>query len=107
MAGRTVLAELSATRSLTPVAQAKPTVPEPVTTTAGEDCMVCHDLPGLIAEPRAGYSHFEKVHRVVTERALDCAQCHGEMLPIDLDRHRIDRLAQVENCSRCHLATEH
>jgi hypothetical protein len=28
------------------------------------------------------------------------------MFPVDLDRHRIDALAQIETCRHCHVATE-
>src|ERR1044071_5517826 len=35
----------------------------------------------LIAQPRPGYWHFEKVHGVVLERSYDCARCHREPSP--------------------------
>ena len=105
VAGRTILKELADSRTLTPSAEPQnPSLPQDAV--AGEDCATCHDLPGLIEDPRPGYTHFENVHRVVLERQYDCGRCHAEMLPIDLDRHVIDRVAQIESCKSCHVSTE-
>ena len=118
VAGRTILKELAdLKRTMTPSVETQnPGLPQDAV--AGEDCAACHDLPGLIEDPRPGYTHFENVHRVrppslpsqdersVLERQYDCGRCHAEMLPIDLDRHVIDRVAQIENCKSCHVSTE-
>ena len=105
VAGRTILKELADSRTMTPSVEAQnPGLPQDAV--AGEDCATCHDLPGLIEDPRPGYTHFENVHRVVLERQYDCGRCHAEMLPIDLDRHVIDRVAQIESCKSCHVSTE-
>ena len=111
VAGRTILKELARLRhgfveTLTPSVEA-PNPGLPQEAAAGDDCATCHDLPGLIEDSRPGYTHFENVHRVVLERQYDCGRCHAEMLPIDLDRHAIDRVAQIESCKSCHVATEH
>ncbi len=105
VAGRTILKELADSRTMTPSVETQnPGLPQDAV--AGEDCAACHDLPGLIEDPRPGYTHFENVHRVVLERQYDCGRCHAEMLPIDLDRHVIDRVAQIESCKSCHVSTE-
>jgi predicted oxidoreductase len=69
-------------------------------------CITCHDLQDLLSSPRRGYSHFENVHRLVSERGLTCGSCHREMFPYDSDRHQIDRIVQIETCKTCHLASE-
>jgi hypothetical protein len=46
------------------------------------------------------------VHRVVIEKAFACRTCHAEMFPIDLNRHKIDALRQIDTCKNCHVATE-
>jgi flavocytochrome c len=71
-----------------------------------ERCAACHDVAAQVASPRRGYSHFEKVHRVVGERKYDCARCHAEMWPFELERHRVDRVAQIASCRHCHVADE-
>ena len=53
-------------------------------------CLTCHDLPKLIAQPRPGYWHFEKVHHEVVTTKRDCVQCHADLTPTDgrkLRRH--------------------
>ncbi len=60
--------------------------------------------PRLLAAPRPGYAHFERVHRVVGERACACAQCHQE-LAVEGGPHRIDPAKQVDNCRFCHVST--
>ena len=110
MAGRTILSELGAAKTLTPIVEEKPRVRAPgdsIETPVKSDCMTCHDVAGLIEDSRSGYSHFEKVHRVVLERDDDCGRCHYELVPIDLDRHQTDPLVQAESCESCHVATEH
>jgi flavocytochrome c len=107
VAGRTILKEMAKSKSLAGVPESRPPAPP----TAGEEfenetCETCHDLPTLVATSRPGYSHFEKVHRVVMEKTFACRTCHEEMFPIDLDRHRIDALRQIDACKNCHVATE-
>jgi flavocytochrome c len=107
VAGRTILAEMSKSRSLTATTEANPGG----TTDAGkafenDTCRICHDVKALVESPRQGYSHFEKVHRVVIEKAFACRTCHAEMFPIDLNRHKIDALRQIDTCKNCHVATE-
>lgn len=64
------------------------------------DCSACHNLESLLAARRNGYWHFEKVHSQVVERKYDCAKCHAEM--VSSRTHRIDRMAQMQNCILCH-----
>ena len=74
---------------------------------ADADCMMCHDLPSLVERARPGYAHFEAVHRVVSQTARPCLECHASLWPFDPDAHVVDRLAQAETCGSCHLAREH
>jgi len=109
MAGRRVAAELGFAAG--GVAPAASRAPEEVTMAGGSEplagrCATCHDIEAQVASPRRGYSHFEKVHRVVGERKYDCARCHSEMWPFDLERHRVDRVAQIVTCRNCHVAQE-
>jgi uncharacterized protein len=107
VAGRTILREIGSSRALTEVAESVPLPPPAQAETFENDtCLTCHDLESLVAASRPGYSHFEKVHRVVTEKAFSCRACHEEMFPIDLERHRIDALRQIDTCKNCHVATE-
>ena len=107
VAGRTILKEIAKSRSLTGTTEMKP-VPAIAASEAFENdtCRTCHDLPALLETSRPGYSHFEKVHRVVMDKAYACRTCHEEMFPIDLDRHTIDALRQIDTCKNCHVATE-
>jgi hypothetical protein len=72
---------------------------------ASKVCLTCHDIPALVANPRAGYWHFEQSHRVVTHRKQECVLCHSEMQPFDgtMD-HRIDRFRQSGVCGNCHVS---
>jgi flavocytochrome c len=105
VAGRTILKSLGE-RASSPAAPQPTAVTPPPQGFESETCLTCHDVAALVAEPRPGYSHFEKAHRVVLEKGTACSSCHAEMFPIDLDRHRIDRLRQIDTCQNCHQATE-
>lgn len=104
VAGRAVAAELAASRSSVGASMTPPTFTlRPGAGAVG--CTACHDLPRLLAMPRPGYAHFERVHRVVGERAYECALCHQE-LAVEGAPHRIDRVAQVASCRLCHVGVE-
>lgn len=92
-------------RSLPPREQTAERVepPKPQRGTDDAQCQSCHNLSKLLATPRTGYQHFELVHRVVQERELRCASCHGEQSPFRAASHKIHRMAQTENCAFCHL----
>jgi succinate dehydrogenase/fumarate reductase flavoprotein subunit len=66
-------------------------------------CSTCHDIEKLVATHREGYWHFERVHQVVIENKYECVKCHAEMKPFRASDHKIDRVAQIENCASCHL----
>ncbi len=66
-------------------------------------CTTCHAMDRLLATPRAGYWHFERVHKAVAERGMTCLQCHADMSPFRPGQHAIDRRAQIDSCSFCHL----
>jgi len=107
VAGRTILKEIGESRSLTAVSESSPAPPSAADEEFENDtCGTCHDLEALVLTSRPGYSHFEKVHRVVMDKAFACRTCHEEMFPIDLDRHRIDAVRQIDTCKNCHVATE-
>ena len=103
VAGRTVAAEAPAVSrsSVGPSSTTPPTFTLPPGAMA-VGCMSCHDLPRLLATPRPGYAHFEHAHRVVQERAYECAQCHQE-LAVEAAPHRVERAAQVASCRLCHV----
>ncbi len=112
MAGRTAVADLrqagwqasASSRGQSPVPTAMP-ASERYRRTAY--CQSCHNLDAALAgPPRRGYSHFEKVHRVVLERKSDCVSCHAELGRYRPGAHRIDLMAQVETCRSCHVAVE-
>lgn len=67
-------------------------------------CAACHDIPKLLAESRAGYWHFDKVHRATEDRGIDCRHCHSELTPYREDDHRIDRQSLTASCVLCHVA---
>lgn len=106
VAGRAVLAELGRTPAPPPV-NLKPLEVRAVgaATTGNAQCLSCHALPEQVAQARAGFWHFEQAHRAVLERALACADCHGEIGAESAPRsaaHRIDRGAQAQTCAVCH-----
>jgi nitrate reductase cytochrome c-type subunit len=70
-------------------------------------CQSCHNLAAAIATPRRGYSHFEKVHGVVLERRYECLECHTTFGRYEPGAHRIDPVAHIATCVRCHVAVEH
>lgn len=86
--------------SLPPAAAAK------ATATVQAPCQSCHAVSELVATPRKGYWHFERVHKLVLERAWTCGSCHAEMAPFRASQHRVDPVAQIGACARCHLGTE-
>ena len=86
-----------------PAATPLPTAPAP--TWSSRDCTGCHNVEALVATPRSGYWHFERAHRLVLDRKLECAECHGEMsATFDPQRHHINRLLQSRICSKCHAS---
>jgi aspartate oxidase len=59
-------------------------------------------LRQLVAKPRPGYQHFEKVHAVVLERNFDCARCHHEPSLLALNAENLDRRTLIQACAICH-----
>jgi hypothetical protein len=60
----------------------------------------------LLATPRDGYWHFEKVHAKSREEGLDCRHCHGELTPYDAERHSSHPQTLAATCVLCHVAQE-
>jgi uncharacterized protein len=77
----------------------------PVSGPVAGQCKGCHDISALIAENREGYWHFGRVHTLAMERKFDCGMCHAELTPFKAASHKIDRMAQIQSCVVCHLAT--
>ncbi|MBP89603.1 MAG: hypothetical protein CMJ64_23315 [Planctomycetaceae bacterium] len=71
-----------------------------------ERCISCHDMDELLAKPRPGYWHFEKVHRRSLERGIDCRHCHSDMTPYDPEHHRTNHQSLAATCVLCHVAQE-
>ncbi len=108
VAGQTLLAEVANERVVVaPEPRSVPTLGHQEFSAADTaSCELCHALPQLTAEPREGYAHFERVHRLVLEANNDCGMCHTEMIPYNPLSHEIDRVRQTENCVHCHRADE-
>ena len=99
IAGRAVALALG--RSLLP--RPADDAPRAVATGPAAQCAACHDVEAQVAIPRKGYWHFERVHRIAKERVIGCVQCHADMSPFRPSSHRIDRVAQIDSCTHCHL----
>lgn len=102
VAGRAVAAELKST----PIASTPVLASEPMPNAAGgnatQSCSKCHNLSASIRRMRDGYWHFAQSHRVITERQMDCLQCHARMTPYQRANHRSQPLAQLNSCAYCH-----
>jgi succinate dehydrogenase/fumarate reductase flavoprotein subunit len=69
-------------------------------------CIYCHDIPELLSQARDGYWHFEKVHREITDRHIDCRHCHSELTPYRVEEHHIHQQSLTASCALCHVAQE-
>jgi flavocytochrome c len=56
----------------------------------------------LVAAERPGYWHFQRVHRTVSERALDCQACHTPTWPTITAATPAHQLEQLRSCTTCH-----
>ena len=79
--------------------------PQPAAAGASR-CTSCHNIPELLAEAREGYWHFDKVHRTIEDRGIDCRHCHSELAPYREDAHRINRQSLTASCVVCHVGQE-
>ena len=64
--------------------------------------LTADDLSAMLAEPRDGYWHFQVSHRLVLERAYDCAACHSAQLPFSFIEDATGRHQQTAFCTFCH-----
>jgi hypothetical protein len=104
MQGRIAGRAIAAAAGRAPLTTARPSPATPVSPPApAAPCVACHQMDSLLATPRKGFWHFERVHRRVAETKLECVACHAEMTPFRPERHRIDRVAQIDTCRHCHL----
>ena len=99
IAGRAIAKALGRTQSSAADAR------QPRSSTTGPEapCTTCHAIDRLIATPRPGYWHFERVHRMAGESKLTCMTCHADMSPFRAGEHTIDPMAQIDACTHCHL----
>jgi predicted oxidoreductase len=78
--------------------------PPAVSPKLASSCTSCHQITKLVAAKRAGYWHFEHVHRRVLARNLNCTGCHAEMAPFRPAAHKIDPQLQAAVCQYCHMS---
>ncbi len=103
--GRILGQKLARLATARPVDSPPLTVSAPKTSdAAAAPCQSCHPVKDLVASPRKGYWHFERVHKLVLNKAWECQGCHAELSPFDAKQHRTNGLAQIDACSRCHLS---
>lgn len=69
-------------------------------------CIECHDIAGMLAEPQPGYWHFEQVHAKTMQNNLQCSECHGELVPYRKTEHQIDPHVLTTTCKKCHTGRE-
>ena len=108
VAGRTLLREVAGDRELRRPELRIDTELPPRTLSPTEmaSCEECHRLRELVENPRSGYAHFERVHRVVIAEERNCGECHQELSPFHASAHVIDLQLQTQNCVHCHLVVE-
>jgi predicted oxidoreductase len=104
MAGRQMVAELAGQPVVQGPAQSPEPVfpPLPITDRSNGSCTECHDLPVLIRQNRAGYSHFQWSHRMVLDEQMTCITCHENFFPYASDRHQRNLGRATEICAHCH-----
>jgi succinate dehydrogenase/fumarate reductase flavoprotein subunit len=99
IAARSALSELNIKLESTIESNMTTNISKAVTAKAKNlDCMNCHDF----TLRRMGYWHFEKSHAVVQERQYQCLLCHAKSNSHTKEEHKINPLAQIENCTICH-----
>jgi succinate dehydrogenase/fumarate reductase flavoprotein subunit len=101
VAAQTVAAEIESKPAQKPTTELQLTPPA-VDPNLSSTCSGCHDIPKLIATSRDGYWHFERAHKLVLSRKLNCTGCHAEMAPFKAATHHIDRQLQTTVCQNCH-----
>src|SRR5687767_10702399 len=99
LAGRSIAQAQSATN-----ARPARAVAEPESAAQGNwnTTLTAEYLKPLLSSPRAGFWHFEQVHKTVVERGYECARCHSPQLPFAPVVTRQQRAAQTELCVNCH-----
>jgi len=106
VAGRTALSEIGV--KVAPARRDMPLQKPLIEQNTTALCTSCHALSSLVEKQRAGYWHFESVHRLVLHKGLDCMQCHSELGPVyEPARHKLDRLMMVRACPVCHSGEDH
>lgn len=104
MAARTVAAQVKPKAPSPPGPEIR-TTPPPADPKLAATCNTCHDIAKLTATPRPGYWHFERSHKLVLSRKLNCVGCHAEMAPFRAASHKIDLQLQTSVCQHCHMST--
>jgi predicted oxidoreductase len=86
-----------------PAAIAAPPAPPPDPATRDRVVLVSDAaFAALVAAERPGYWHFQRVHRTVAERGLDCQACHTTAWPTITAATPAHRLEQLRSCTTCH-----
>ena len=49
-----------------------------------------------------GYWHYDAVHRLASERAQTCDNCHNETMPMKMADKPAEMMARLNTCSSCH-----
>lgn len=105
MAGRAVLASSTTVRQPVPPSVLSSLLMTRSTKADTPACLACHNLPQLVKQERAGYWHFQGVHRTVLARGLNCADCHGDVAPVfDPKTHVVKLPSLGQSCIKCHVA---
>jgi predicted oxidoreductase len=93
----------AATEAASPAAVPAPVAP-PADPALRDRVVLLDDagLAALVAADRPGYWHFQRVHRTVAERGLDCQACHTPAWPTITAATPAHRLEQLRSCTTCH-----
>lgn len=95
IAGRTAAADLR--QSGHQAAGSNPGLPAPVADNRPPEA-----LADRLVQVEPGFWHFTQVHRLVQERAQACSSCHDASWPTGPAQTRVQQLAQLGSCTRCH-----
>ncbi len=101
--GRVAAQQIAAHRqSASPVELRR--LPEPMKPAdfPSETCTDCHRITADVRKNRPGYWHFDRSHEKAVGRGYRCGACHPTMSPYRPNTHKLDLLAQTQNCAACH-----
>jgi uncharacterized protein len=102
VAARAVIEDFSIRRSKQSMPIEENTAAETVSAAASRECLNCHQMQSMVDNPRRGFWHFERVHKLVLESEQKCQDCHGGMGEPGTVQHRIRLRAEAKTCDVCH-----